>query len=175
MHGDVAIAGIQVSDLIRVCERVTVLSVIVAFLWIGLLKLLAAKSVRLLLTLVVAVSVMCSLLGMGVIAWLMMSTTDRDAMLDLMPVAGLVGFVVAMFVGWRLVTATRALRSAVDTVSESGVYVAPAMTLPAELNEVSEAIAGTRQRLGTRWAWAGGETPGDRQPGGTLRPSRPTK
>src|ERR1700723_2737745 len=121
MHGDVAIAGIQVSALAGICERVTVLSVIVAFLWIGLLKLLAARSVRLLLTLVVGVSVMCSLLGMGVIAWLMMSTADRDAMLDLMPVAGLVGFVVAMFVGWRLVTATRALRSAVHTVGE---YVA---------------------------------------------------
>src|ERR1700723_2369929 len=73
-----------------------------------------------------------------------MSTADRDAMLDLMPVAGLVGFAVAMFVGWRLVTATRALRSAVHTVGE---YVAPAMTLPAELNEVSEAVAATRQRL----------------------------
>src|ERR1700722_229092 len=146
MHGD-AIAGIQVSDLVRICERVTVLSVIVAFLWIGLLKLLAAKSVRLMLTLVVGVSVLCSLLGMGVIAWLMMSTADRDAMLDLMPVAGLVGFAVAMFVGWRLVTATHALGSAVHGGTESGVYVAPAMTLPAELNEVSEAVADTRQRL----------------------------
>jgi signal transduction histidine kinase len=147
MHGDVAIAGIRMSDLVRVCGPLTVLSVIVTFLWIGLLKLLAAKSVRLMLTLLVVVSVMCSLLGMGVIAWLTMSTTDRDVMLDLMPVAGLVGFAVAMVVGWRLVTATRALRSAVHTVTESGVYVAPAVTLPAELNEVSEAVAGTHQRL----------------------------
>ena len=59
------------------------LSVVVTFLGIGLLRMLAAKSVGLMLTMVVAVSVICSLLGVGVIAWLMMGTiSDRDVMLD---------------------------------------------------------------------------------------------
>ena len=159
MHGDVAIAGIQVSDLVHVSERVIVLSVVVTFLGIGLLRMLAAKSVGLMLTMVVAVSVICSLLGVGVIAWLMMGTSDRDVMLDLMSIAGLGGFAVAMFVGRRLVTASHALSSAVQSVSETGVYVAPPMTLPAELNELSEALAGTHERLAqartSERAWRG--------------------
>jgi signal transduction histidine kinase len=148
MHGEVAVAGIQASDLVHISERVIVLSVVVTFLGIGLLKMLAARSVGLMLTIVVAVSVICSLLGVGVIAWLMMGTTsDRDVMLDLISIAGLGAFAVAMFVGRRLVTASHALSSAVRRVSQTGVYVAPTMTLPAELNELSEALADTHQRL----------------------------
>jgi signal transduction histidine kinase len=148
MHGDVAVAGIQVSDLVHISERVLLLSVIVTFLGIGLLRLLAAKSVGVMLTLVVGVSVLCSLLGVGVIAWLMMgSTSDRDVMIDLMSIAGLAGFAVAMFVGRRLITASHALSAAVQGVSETGVYVAPQMTLPAELNDLSHELAVTHERL----------------------------
>jgi signal transduction histidine kinase len=146
MHGDVALAGIRVSDLVLISERVIALSVVVTFLGIALLRKLAAKSVGVMLTMVVAVSVVCSLLGVGVIAWLL-GTTDRDVVLDLMSIAGLGGFAVAMFVGRRLVTASHALSSAVQNVRETGVYVAPRMTLPAELNELSEALAGTHERL----------------------------
>jgi signal transduction histidine kinase len=147
MHADVAIAGIQVPDLVPVAERVIVLSVVVTFLGIGLLRVLAAKSVGLMLTIVVGISVLCSLLGVIVIAWLTATAADRDVMLDLISIAGLGGFAVAMFVGHRLVTASHALSSAVRDVSETGVYVAPRMTLPAELNEVSEALEGTHERL----------------------------
>jgi len=59
MNGDLAIAGIQWSDLAAITERVVLLSVVVTLLGIGLLKLLAAKSVGLMLTLVVGVSVIC--------------------------------------------------------------------------------------------------------------------
>ena len=148
MHGDLAIAGIQWSDLATISERVIVLSVVVAFLGNGLLKLLAARSVGLMLTLVVGISVICSLLGVGVIAWLMMGTdSDRDVMLDLMSIAGLAGFAVAMFVGRRIIQASHALSAAVQNVSDSGVYVAPEMTLPAELNELSDELAVTHERL----------------------------
>jgi signal transduction histidine kinase len=148
MHGDLAIAGILPSDLLHISERVLLLSVVVTFLGIGLIRLLAAKSVGLMLALVVGVSVLCSLLGVGVFAWLMMgSTDDRDVMIDLMSIAGLAGFAVAMFVGRRIITASHALSSAVQNVSETGVYVAPTMTLPAELNELSEELAGTHERL----------------------------
>src|SRR5580692_11496907 len=98
MHGDLALAGIQWSDLARISVRVLLLSVVVTFIGIGLLKLLAAKSVGLMLALVVGISVICSMLGVGVIAWLMMgSDNDRDIMLDLMSIAGLAAFAVAMF------------------------------------------------------------------------------
>jgi signal transduction histidine kinase len=147
MHADVAIAGFQVPDLVPVAVRVIVLSVVVTFLGIGLLRVLAAKSVGLMLTIVVGISVICSLLGVVVIAWLTATASDRDVMLDLISIAGLGGFAVAMFVGHRLVTASHALSSAVRDVSETGVYVAPRMTLPAELNEVSEALEGTHERL----------------------------
>jgi signal transduction histidine kinase len=147
MHGDFAIAGIQVSDLVTISVRVIVLSVVVTFLGIALLKMLAAKSVGLMLTMVVAVAVLCSLLGVGVIALVTMGTTDRDVMLDLIAIAGLGAFAVAMFVGRRLITASHALSSAVRRVSKTGVYVAPRMTLPAELNELSEALAGTHRQL----------------------------
>jgi signal transduction histidine kinase len=148
VHGEVAAAGIQVSDLVGVCVRVVVLSVVVSVLGIWLLRVLAARSVGLMLTIVVAVSALCSLLGVGVIAWLMMGTgSDRDDMLDLMSIAGLAGFAVAMVVGRRLITASRALSSAVQDVGETGVYTAPRMTLPAELGELSEALASTHARL----------------------------
>ncbi len=147
-HGDLAIAGIQLSDLVHISERVLLLSVIVTFMGIGLLRLLAGKSVGLMLALVVGISVICSLLGVGVIAWLMMGTTsDRDVMVDLMAIAGLSGFVVAMFVGRRIIKASRALSTAVENVGDSGVYIAPQMTLPAELAELSDGLADTHERL----------------------------
>jgi len=147
MHGEVAVAGIQAADLVRISVRVIVLSVVVTFLGIGLLRLLAAKSVGLMLTMVVALAVLCSLLGVGVIAWMQLGASDRDVMLDLISIAGLGAFAVAMVVGRRLVTASHALSSAVRNVGETGVYVAPRMTLPAELNELSAALAGTHERL----------------------------
>jgi signal transduction histidine kinase len=147
MHGDMAVAGIHVSDLVGITWRVIVLSVVVTFLGIGLLKKLAAKSVGLMLAIVVAVSALCSLFGVAVIAWLMLGATDRDVLLDLVAIAGVGGWAVAMFVGRRLVTSTHALASAVRDVGATGVYAAPAMTLPAELDELSVALAGTYERL----------------------------
>jgi signal transduction histidine kinase len=148
MHSDLAIAGIQWSDLATISERVIVLSVVVTFLGIGLLRLVAARSVGLMLALVVGISVVCSLLGVGVIAWLMMGTvSDRDVMLDLMSIAGLAAFAVAMFVGRRIIQASHALSTAVQNVTDSGVYTAPEMVLPAELNELSDELAVTHERL----------------------------
>jgi signal transduction histidine kinase len=50
-------------------------------------------------------------------------------------------------VGRRITKASHALSSAVQNVSESGVYVAPQMTLPAELTELSAELAATHERL----------------------------
>ena len=148
MHNSLAVAGIEWSDLTAISVRVLLLSVVVTFLGIGLLKLLAAKSVGFMLSMVVGVSVFCSLVGVTVIAWLMMaSDQDRDVMIDLMAIAGLSGFAVAMFVGRRIITSSKALSKAVEAVGESGVYVPPQMTLPLELAELSDGLSAAHERL----------------------------
>ena len=53
----------------------------------------------------------------------------------------------ALFVGRRLTKASRALSSAVQGVGENGVYVAPPLTLPAELAELSAELTATHERL----------------------------
>jgi signal transduction histidine kinase len=148
MHNSLAVAGIEWSDLTAISVRVLLLSVVVTFLGIGLLKLLAAKSVGFMLSMVVGVSVFCSLVGVTVIAWLMMaSDQDRDVMIDLMAIAGLSGFAVAMFVGRRIITSSKALSRAVEAVGENGVYVPPQMVLPAELAELSDGLSAAHERL----------------------------
>ena len=148
MHGTLAVAGIEWSDLTKISVRVLLLSVIVTCLGIGLLRLLAAKSVGVMLSLVVGVSVLCSLLGVGVIAWLMMASgDDRDVMIDLMAIAGLSGFAVAMCVGRRIITSSKALSAAVERVGENGAYVPPQMVLPAELAELSAGLTAAHERL----------------------------
>jgi signal transduction histidine kinase len=72
---------------------------------------------------------------------------QRDEILDLMAIAGLAGLVVALFLGSRLTKASRAISSAVQGVNENGVYVAPPLTLPAELRELSDELAATHERL----------------------------
>ena len=54
---------------------------------------------------------------------------------------------VALFVGRRLAKASRALSSAVQNVGESGVYMAPQLTLPTELKDLSAELTATHERL----------------------------
>jgi signal transduction histidine kinase len=86
--------------------------------------------------------------GVGVIAYRMVGTSsERDDILDLMAIAGLAGLAVALFVGRRLTKASHSISAAVQNVSESGIYVAPQMTLPAELSELSDELTATHERL----------------------------
>src|SRR5271165_5526927 len=99
------------------------------------------------ITIVVAATVITMLAGVGVIAYRMVGTAaERDDVLDLMAIAGLAGLLVALFVGRRLTKASRALSSAVQGVGESGVYVAPQLTLPAELAELNEGLTLAHER-----------------------------
>ena len=99
-------------------------------------------------TIVVAVCTVTSMAGVGVIAYRMVGTgPERNDVLDLMAIAGLAGLVVALFVGRRLTKASRALSSAVQGVSDTGVYVAPQVTLPAELQNLSAELTATHERL----------------------------
>src|ERR1022692_3501083 len=148
--GDLSLpAGIQWSDLAYISERVLVIALVIIGIGILVLRRVAGRSIALMVTVVVAVSVITSMAGVGVIAYRMVGTSsERDDILDLMAIAGLAGLVVALFVGRRLTKASHAISSAVQNVSESGVYVAPPMTLPTELSELSGELAATHERLG---------------------------
>ncbi len=141
-------AGIQWSDIFYISWRVLVIALIVSVIGILLLKRFSARSISLMITVVVAVSVVTSLGGIGVIAYRMLGTAaDRDVILDLMSIAGLAGLVVALVVGRRLTKASRAISGAVQGVGDSGVYIAPKLALPAELSELSEALTVAYERL----------------------------
>jgi signal transduction histidine kinase len=141
-------AGIQWSDIFYISWRVLVIALIVSILGVLLLKRFAARSISLMITVVVAVSVITSLGGIGVIAYRMLGTpADRDVILDLMSIAGLAGLVVALVVGRRLTRASRAISGAVQGVGDSGVYIAPKLALPAELDELSGALTVAYERL----------------------------
>jgi signal transduction histidine kinase len=147
--GDLALpAGIQWSDLEYISVRVLGIALVITLIAILALKRFAARSIGLMVTIVVAATVVTSLAGVGVIAYRMVGTAaERDDVLDLMAIAGLAGLLVALFVGRRLTKASRALSSAVQGVGDSGVYVAPALTLPAELAELNEGLTVAHERL----------------------------
>ena len=141
-------AGIQWEDIWYISERLLVIALIIALIGILLLKRLAARSIVLMVVVVVAVSVLTSMSGIGVIAYRMLGTAaDRDVILDLMSIAGLAALLVALFVGRRLIKASRAISTAVQDVGDSGVYIAPPLTLPAELAELSDGLAAAHERL----------------------------
>jgi len=147
--GDLALpAGIQWSDILYISSRVLITAVIVSILGIAVLRLFAARSIGLMITVVVAVSVICSLSGVGVIAYRMLgSASARDQILDLMGIAGLAAVVVSLFVGQRLISASRAISASVQSVGVTGVYIPPQLTLPAELAELSDGLTVAHERL----------------------------
>jgi hypothetical protein len=141
-------AGIEWSDLIWISERVAIIAVVVSLIGILVLKRLAGRSIGFMIAITVAVCTVTTIAGIGVIAWRMMgSGQERDEILDLMSIGGLAGLAVALFVGRRVTKTSRALATAVQNVGDSGVYVAPKGTLPAELQNLSSELTVTHERL----------------------------
>jgi len=140
--------GIEPSDLAFISQYVAIIAAVFAVIGILLLKRFAGRSIGFMVTIVVAVCTLTSMAGVGVIAYRMVGTgPERNDVLDLMAIAGLAGLAVALFVGRRLTKASRALSSAVQNVGESGVYVAPQLTLPAELKDLSAELTAAHERL----------------------------
>ena len=141
-------AGIEWVDLAWIAERVAIIAAVFAIIGILLLRRLAGRSIGFMVAITVLVCSLTSMAGIGVIAIRMVGTpSERNDMLDLMAVAGLGGLAVAVFVGRRLTKASRALSSAVQGVGDTGVYVAPKLTLPAELSDLSAELTATHERL----------------------------
>jgi signal transduction histidine kinase len=141
-------AGIQWSDLAFISAGVLIVAVVTATIGILVLRQVAAHSIRLMIIIVVAVCLVTAMAGVGIIAARMLgSGAERDEILDLMAIAGLAGLAVALFLGRRLAKASRAISSAVQGVAETGVYLAPPLTLPAELAELSAGLEVAHERL----------------------------
>jgi signal transduction histidine kinase len=141
------LAGIQFSDLEFIAEATLVLAVVISLVGVFTLRLLATRSVGVMVTVVVMVSVLTSLAGYAVIAYRMLSGVDLHVVLELMAIAGLAAFVVAIVVGRRLTLATQAMSAALQEVGDDGIYVTPQRTLPAELAELSEGLTAAHERL----------------------------
>ena len=138
---------IQVSDLEYISAVTVMFALVITAIGLVALRVLAARSVSVMVTVIVVASVLTSLAGVGVIAHRMLSGVDQRVVLDLMMIAGLASLAVALFVGRRLTRASRELATAVQGVGENGVYVAPQATLPAELAELSKELTATHERL----------------------------
>jgi signal transduction histidine kinase len=140
-------AGIATSDIGFISLWTLVSALVISVIGLVTLRLLAGRSVRVMVTGVVLVSVLTSMAGVAVIAYRMLSGVNQDVVLDLMAIAGLAGLIVALVVGRQLIKASRAISAAVQAVGDDGVYIPPRQALPAELGELSDALAVAYERL----------------------------
>ena len=140
-------AGIATSDIGFISFWTLACALVVSLIGVLVLRRLAGRSIRVLVTGIVLVSVLTSMAGVSVIAYRMLSGVNQDVVLDLMAIAGLAGLIVALVVGRQLVKASRAISDAVQGVGDSGVYIPPQRTLPAELAELSDALTVAYERL----------------------------
>ena len=140
-------AGIATPDIGFISLWTLVAALGISAVGIITLRLYAARSIRVMVTGIVLVSVLTSMAGVSIIAVRMLSGVNQDVVLDLMAIAGLAGLIVALVVGRRLTRASGAISGAVRGVGDSGVYIAPKLTLPAELGELSEALTVAYDRL----------------------------
>jgi len=139
---------IPASDLWPVTYTVAGIALAVSAAGLVALRLLAARSVATILTVIAAVTVAATLAGVVVIAMEMfISQKDLDVVMAVVVIAGIAGFAVSLPVGRRVSAATRLLLGAVQEVGRSGEYRRPQAVLPAELAGLSDALATAHCRL----------------------------
>jgi hypothetical protein len=130
--------GLHWGDLRNVTLATGIIAVVAVVVGIVLLHVLSRRSIGLQLTLISAVTVVTSLAGVGDITYLMLGDTGyRTVMMELMLIAGVAGFLVALVVGRRLTKASRSLLDSVQKTGDSGLYIPPDGALPAELAGLS--------------------------------------
>jgi signal transduction histidine kinase len=109
---------------------------------------LSRRPIGLQLTMISAVSVVTALAGVAGCSWLMLGGTEYQTdMMEMLGIASLAGFVVALIVGRRLTRASRSLLESVEKTGDSGVYIAPTGPLPAELTGLSDGLLTAHERL----------------------------
>jgi signal transduction histidine kinase len=139
---------ISASDLWTISYTVAGIALAVSVTGLVALRLLAARSLSTILTVIAAVTVAATLLGVTMTAREMfISHSDLDAVMVIVVITGIAGFAVALLVGRRVSAASRHLLGAVQEVGRTGEYHPPAAVLPAELAGLSGALAAAHHRL----------------------------
>jgi signal transduction histidine kinase len=115
---------------------------------LGVLRLLARRSIGLHVGLVAVVCVITAMITIAEISVIMLSPTDRAVMLELMGISGIASLVASYFVARAVGRASGALLASVRQVGDSGIYTPPEMPLPAELDGLSRGLAEAHERLG---------------------------
>ena len=147
-HADI-MAGVAPSALMHKTETHEIAAAVTAVIGVLVLRLLARRSIGTQVALVSLMTVITALIASGEIAVLMLTSTDRDVMLELMAIPGLAGIAVALILGRMLTQASKRLLGAVREVGESGIYTPPAdIRLPAELAGLSDGLTEAHDRLG---------------------------
>ena len=143
-----AAASMAPVDLVSVVAWVAVAVAATAVIGLGVLRLLARRSIRLHVGLVAVVCVITAMITIAEISVIMLSPADRAVMLELMGISGIASLVASYFVGRAVGRASGALLASVRQVGDSGVYTPPEMPLPAELEGLSRGLAEAHERLG---------------------------
>ena len=142
------VPNVAAIDLTHITEWVVGAAMLTTAIGVVGQRLLARRSIGVQVALVAVVTIVTSLAAVGVISYCMFPAVDRDIMLELMGIAGLAGFAVALVIGRSLIRAARRLLGAVREVGDSGIYTPPAVTLPTELAGLSQGLAEVHDRLG---------------------------
>ena len=143
MIGDVAPA-----DFAHVGEWVAGTAMLTTAIGVGGQRLLARRSIGLQVALVAVITVVTALAAVSTISAIMLTASDREAMFELMGIAGLAGFAVALVISRSITRGAKKLLGAVQEVGESGFFTPPPITLPTELSGLSEGLAEAHERLG---------------------------
>jgi signal transduction histidine kinase len=135
-------------NLVSVVAWASVAVVATAIAGLGVLRLLARRSIGLHVGLVAVVCVITAMITIAEISVIMLSPTDRAVMLELMGISGIASLVASYFVGRAVGRASGALLASVRQVGDSGIYTPPEVPLPAELEGLSRGLAEAHERLG---------------------------
>jgi signal transduction histidine kinase len=144
----VAAGSMAPVDLVSVVAWVAVAVAATALAGLGVLRLLARRSIGLHVGLVAVVCVITAMITIAEISVIMLSPTDRAVMLELMGISGIASLVASYFVARAVGRASGALLASVRQVGDSGIYTPPEVPLPAELEGLSRGLAEAHERLG---------------------------
>jgi signal transduction histidine kinase len=143
---------IPAADLWTVSYTVAGIALVACAAGMIALRLLAARPLATILTVIAAVTVVATLAGVVVIAMEMfISDKDRDLVLAVVAIGGIAGFAVALLVGRQVSAASRLLLGAVQEMGRGGEYRAPQAVLPAELAGLSAELDTTNALLAEAW------------------------
>jgi signal transduction histidine kinase len=132
-------------QIVAVCAG---LGLVIAGLGLAVLRLLRRRSIGAMLAVVAVVTVAATLAGVVAITLAMVIDDHaKNIVLTVVGIAGLVGMGVALAIARRMVTASRSLVAALESVPPSGRFTPPDEPLPAELATISTTLEQAYERL----------------------------